>query len=382
MPLRHIQATVSQTLTQRIVFILDTSESAKSTSSTLHECVEGVASQLPGDIEQSLYFVGSDVAVPMKEFSRRSGDFLRRYGNRLSVISPILTNIGLDDTTTVLIVGDGRIYDIADWDTEAYRKQIVLVYFGKPLQEPDGLFVELTSPQTDEILPYLYDPVERITLMGEAFMPTYWDNPHYNLKEGTGGMQLVLEGNENFQLRLQCFTTGELSAEVTYRSSRTATFELPEVAIPSRQPSDPLAGLKSGGFMPTGEADIFTSAVKTGQYTCPYCPLKHDKRKLACTPDGEDDFGGIFIYKSLRAQNITGILLLAIKERRVEYYRQVGNVLPLSDGRIAIHSNGNSAGIYQFSETVCAWKPTHEQMHAYDHVGVDSMGRDLYAFFL
>jgi hypothetical protein len=74
------------------------------------------------------------------------------------LLTPVLETFNHSDSSTIVVIGSGRIFDLDDWADPSLAQCLLLVSLGESLQETPGSVEEMTHPTPQELQMRLDDP--------------------------------------------------------------------------------------------------------------------------------------------------------------------------------------------------------------------------------
>jgi hypothetical protein len=360
MVLRETYATLKAAKSGQVVFILDASESATQARSAIISLVQEVLTVLPAGAVQALHFLGTPVAYPLQHFASRAAQWFMENRRRASLLTPLLETFSHDDSSTIVVIGSGTIFDLEDWVDTPLAQHLLLVSLNESLQEtPEGV-EEIAHPTAQELQMRLDDPMTRVEIAGSAFMPTWWDNPAYRCQLVNGAASLIAERCEDYSLTVRFLARqeGTVQAMVTHASGTQSTELL--TLIEATQFQEPTTGQ-----LTAREQAIFRQAVKREPFSCVHCGQRHPWQTLRCL-EGAIILGEL-VYPSLQSQHAAGFVIFRSIEDEVRFETHPCSVLPLGTEEVAI-KEGQRAVVYRF-DGQAGWVRTERVLEPYQPIG-------------
>ena len=293
MKLYETTAALQKTPFEKVCFILDASESAAQHQSTIIELVRELLSALPVSVERSIYFLGNAYPYAPHRFASQATQWFIENRSRASLVTPIWERLEQKDAT-IVIIGAGRIFDLADWAGTSAAQRTILVTVGESLQGGAYIAEEIEQPTAQQLLRRLHDPVTRIEISGHGFMPTWWDNTGYQLELGQGEALLWAERLQAYALALRFFALpdGHVQAMMIHASGKQTVEPLTRTTSPTLV--DPEEAWLEGK-----EANLFYCAIQRKPFTCLHCGKQHAWNTLLCREgDTQGDTEGATILAS------------------------------------------------------------------------------------
>jgi hypothetical protein len=369
MALQEVYAALKTTALERILFILDASESAAQHQQAIVALVQAVLAALPTRAVQSLYFLGNPSAYAPYHFAIRSAQWFRENRQRASLVTPVWGTLGQDDKSTSVIIGSGRIFDLEDWEGTPLIQRVILVSVGESLQSEPALAEELVSPIAQELLQRLHDPVVGMEISGPGFMPTWWDNEGYRLHNTGQEVSLVAERLEDFAVSVRYFTAQERAVQATMiRASEERISEPLALVDPKEWSRSEVRQLRAD------EVGIFHRAIQKESFICLHCGHKHPWNTLRCL-EGAIILGEL-IYPSLQSADVTGFVIFRVLKDGIQCETHPCSVLRLGSGVVAMRE-GQRAVLYRYDVRGEGWMRTDETLEPYH-----SLGGQTYAILL
>ena len=357
MDLRETCSRVGTAGAARVAIVLDASESAQAHEADIAALARQIANGLPAPVERSLYFLGNAAPYRLTEFAARSAEWFRGNRKRGSLLTPLYEALEDAEGVRVVVIGSGRIFDLADWADTPQLANTLLVSLGEPLQGQPTLAEELCQPSAQDVCRRLYDPPVRVELSGPGFMPTRWDNPDYRLTLTGGAAMLVGDRLKDYAVNLQCFigVGSDLDATVTRASGAQGPLAVAPAALGD------VGGADAGRLGPR-EAEAFRLAVRHQPFRCPVCGEECDWDCLRCHAGG--GFGHL-VYPSIAEHVTSGFVVLREERDGVAFQAAGGSVLRLGPGAVVLKAHGQPMAICRFEPRTAAWTPTNQPVETY-----------------
>lgn len=353
----------------RVVFVLDASESAAPVQQAIATLAREVLAALPAGVERALYFLGNATAYPWQQLEGQDGRWFEENRGRASLVTPVWERLALEEPATIVVIGAGRIFDLADWAGTPLAERALLVSMGQALQDDPVVGEELVEPGPVDLLRRLHDPVTGVEISGPGFMPLWWDRPGYRLRLAGGRAALVGEELDDYGLNLRFVAPPEAAvrAHLSLASGR-------QREEPLRPVEGPIMAPVQKGTLPPEEAEILFRAIAREPFTCPHCGRPHPwdtRRCLAGAPTR-----GRVVYPSLQADERGDLAVFYAGSGPARFRLYPGPVLPLGPGTVVVQE-GRQALLYRYDQQEGRWWCTEETLAPYQAVG-----RDRYVVFL
>lgn len=332
-----------------VVLIIDASDSADGAWEEIRKLAEKVLDKLPADTRPTtIYFLGNPQAYNAEAFSRMVYNW-RLENRRASLVTPIFEKLSISPSTKIVIIGSGEIFDLEDWRNTDYTKRLRLVSFHKSLQGDPPVAEEL-RPDEHELLSDLQNPVIRVEIIGESFMPYAWDNECYKFKFSKGHATLIAGAEQgqvltNASLYVEYFALPgtNIYAIITFQNGRQETEMLKETTLKHPQ--------QNHFVLSEQETAIFRQVIHKGNFTCPHCLRNHGSNVLRCE---ETKFFKL-VYHSLEGRK--GFCIFCEEGERIRVLWHKQPVLAIGNSKVAV-LEGSEARIYQFDPQRRGWTAT------------------------
>lgn len=358
MPLLQLTGKFETKGFKKIIFILDTSESAIPYWNEIASLTSQLITTLPKDLEGELYFLGNPNSFDIFQFDRLGFQFFEENRKRISIITPIFEKlIHKPDIFSILIIGSGKIFDLEDWAGSKLLEQTLLVSIKESLQGELSIAEEIFHPSVQQIYPYLYDPILEVEIFGEGFMPLKWSNEEYYLKISDG--KVYLRGNklDTYSIVLEYLIDSNFSlqAKIKYASGQTLVVPLQVVK------KEEIVDFESG-LLTLEEERVFEKAILHKPFVCPHCKSFHSWNTLYCL--NASSILGELVYPSLNNYKLTGFVLFYLKNGKVYFQNYRSKVLLINEKTVAIRE-GRKAVVYKYDEKERLWKETSQVLTPY-----------------
>lgn len=166
----------------RPALILDASESAKAYWPVFRSLVEGILEALPDQTSwPRIFFLGNPQPYDASAFAARGDTWFQQNVGRGSFISPIFERLESEPETAVVVVGAGRLFDLADWKGHPLGDRAVWSFFG-PVGITDGHYPE-ESLASEQLAERLNNPSLRVEVGAPGVMPYFWDDPGFRFED-------------------------------------------------------------------------------------------------------------------------------------------------------------------------------------------------------
>ncbi|MCS7279058.1 MAG: hypothetical protein NZ530_03240 [Thermodesulfobacteriaceae bacterium] len=348
---------------KKVIFILDTSESAYSYWNEIASLTSQLIALLPKDMEGELYFLGNSNPIEISQFDKLTSQFFEENLNRISLITPIFEKLSQkEDIFNILIIGSGKIFDLEDWADSHLLKQTLLISVKDSLQGELSLADEISYPTAQQIYTYLYDPIIEVEISGKGFMPLKWSNGGYSLNIIEGKAYLTASKLDNYFINLEYLITSDFSpqAKLTYASGQKIIKPIQNLEIVEMKEEDlNLISLTSE------EEEIFKKAIFKKPFLCIHCKKTHEWNTLYCL--NTSSILGEPIYPSLNNYKISGFVLFYQKDEKVYFQDYPFNLLKIDENTVAFRE-GRRAVLYKYSEKEDMWIATSHTLDPYSKI--------------
>ena len=203
MPLHQRTATLTLAGAGQVVLVLDASQSAEPLQNQIAWLAGQLLSQLPGGSCPRLYFLGNSEPYAASQLGARAASWFEENRPRASLMTPVLEAPDLDRGATIVVIGSGTVFDLEDWADTPLSEHLLMVSVGESLQAQARRVREVGNPDPAQLVEMVHDPVVKVTVSGEGFMPTWWDNPGYKLQLSDGQAVLVGSRLDRFDVTLR-----------------------------------------------------------------------------------------------------------------------------------------------------------------------------------
>lgn len=337
--LKERHAVLDLSSSEDIVFIIDGSESASPYRERIFNFLTVLFRKIPL-YKVSLYFLSNSKNHNIKDFSLMGGIWQKECEKRGSFITPIFASM-VQKKGKIMVIGSGEIYDLADWQDTPFWNSLLLINLGDAPMAGNLNIEEIKPSDPTEILTRIHNPVEKVEIIGNGFMPYFWDNSEYSLILDEKGATLVaseIKGlSEGFSVSFTCFSEEELFAKIKRQDGGIEEFQIQLHPICSKEIFEPPWQILS-----EEEGKIFNNAIKGIPFICPICKNEHPPSTLICD-DGMSILGRP-VYQSFMEKR--GIFLLKEKEEKVYFCHHPAEVIRIDKDRVAI-LEGLGLVIYQ-----------------------------------
>ena len=344
-----------------LILILDASESAvPQRDRIIRLCVDTLA-KLPADVRIRLYFLGNPQGYSAHDLDSQAPVWFEDNSLRASLISPVLQNLSPQQDATLVVVGDGLIYDLDDWRDSPFWPRLRLVSFSVSLQPAGARRPELTALTAQALRQSLYDPVTAIELRGPGFLPLAWDCSAYRRVEDRGTFALCSEHPPVVTLTVRCLLCRDANLQVErhHATGRVSRCEVPLL---------PAAPRPVDGRLTPEEVAILDRACRRLDFTCPYCGQTHAWDTLRCRAGRAIIAQPVF--PSLPNQG--GFVQLCRNAEGADY-RLVGEALPLGNGLVALREDTH-ARLVRFDFASARWLTETGEFFPYQPLGLNGYG--------
>ena len=344
-----------------LILLLDASESAVSQrSAIIRLCLETLA-ELPAAVRVRMYFLGNPHAYPAHDLDTQAPVWFEDNALRASLIGPVLETLSPQEDATLVVLGNGLIFDLDDWRHSPFWQRLRLVSFGASLQSADAKLPELTAPTAQALRQSLYDPVTAIELRGPGFLPLVWDCPAYRRVEERGIFVLRGEKPPTTTLTVRCLLCRDANLQVErhHTTGRVSHREMSPL---------PAAARLADGRLTLEEVIILDRACQRLDFTCPHCGQMHAWDTLRCRA------GRAIIAQPVFASlpNQRGFVQLC-RDAEGADYRRMGEALPLGNGLVALGEDTH-ARLVRFDPVSARWRPETGEFSPYQLLGMNCYG--------
>ena len=157
-----LQSTASLSHLRHVVLVADASESAASNWKTTIGAVRTLVEALPDHCVRELYILGCDQLVPLSRIRDVDFDYPEDLARTCSLVAHIIRVLTRRHrhTQAVVIVGNGEVFDLADWINYPLVDRWVLVRSGtESLQGSQPVADEVEADQLEDVYAALRAPV-------------------------------------------------------------------------------------------------------------------------------------------------------------------------------------------------------------------------------
>lgn len=367
MGLRERYGSLSVTPSAPVVFVLDASQSAERHQAEIVTLVQEVLRALPGGAGHTLYFLGNPAPHDPEAISLHATRWCEANRRRVSLITPVFEVLAEREDVRIVVIGSGRIFDLADWEGTSLLERTLLVSLEVSLQE-EAVAEEIVRPDAGMLARRLHDPVVKVELQGRGFLPTLWDNSEYRLEVRDGEGSLVGERLENYGVMLHFLAESavSISAKLTCVSGATNTLAV----HPTRASELPEAEV---GWLTPEEVQLFQQVLQRESFTCLRCGQTCRWETLRCK--GQGGFGHL-VYRSLERCR-SGLILFRQRNERVSFEAVGCGVVRLTTDTAAIKVGRERPAMYRYHTGRERWEITEDRFLTYHQAG-----DGVYAVFL
>ncbi|MGH6907985.1 MAG: hypothetical protein ACRERU_19025 [Methylococcales bacterium] len=308
-----------------------------------------------------IYFLGNPQPYSAHNLATQAPAWFKANSLRASLISPVLEILSAMEDTSLVVLGDGPIYDLEDWRDSPFRDRLRLVHFGIPLQPTGAGLPELESPTVQILLHSLFDPVTTIRLRESGFFPLDWGGSAYRLIEDQGHFILRGERPSTATLTVRCLLCRDenLHVERRHATGRVSRLEMRPL---------PAVGRPADGRLTSVEVAILDLACRKLDFICPHCGAAHAWNTLRCRPHRAIIDQPVFPSLS----NQRGFVKIYRDAEGAEYWLE-GKALSIGDGLVALREGGR-ARVLRFDPLSARWLPATGEFSAYQPLGAGCYG--------
>ena len=361
MALRETYVALRVTGLEKVIFLLDASESARAHQAAIVTLVRDVLSTLPATAVPALYFLGNPTVYTPRHFTSRAVQWFQENQQRASLVTPVLETLNPYEACTIVVLGSGHLFDLEDWEGTPLLQHMLLVNMEDSLQSTLNIASEISSPTPQELLQRLHDPGVSVEIVGPGFLPIWWDNAGYRLHLVEGEASLGAERLDDFAVTIRCLATQESQIEAIVTRVSGGQAILPLDTIPPKREENLVAGLLSAN-----EAALFHQAIRKESFCCLSCHKQHPWRTLRCLHS--ETLLGELVYPSLQARNVTGFVIFRIMADGVQFETHQSGVLLLGSGVVAVRE-GQRGVLYQYDASGERWRRMEDVLEPYHPLG-------------
>lgn len=331
--------------TMQVALVLDASESAAEHWPSIAQLSAELLDNLPPDAVHGVFFLGNDTAYPPTKFKTAQAEWFTENKTRVSLITPVFDALAKLTDLRLAIIGNGRIYDLPDWEGESILDRCVFVDFGQALAPELPSAQRLSAPSAQAVLQRIRDPVSQVELGAPAAMPVWWDNIDYRPVASTNGVVLRAENARQFTVRVSWLTPETVPpvAKLALASGKTISVT-PE---PCTNPPEP-----EWIELTAEETALFESVLARHQFKCPVCRALHDWDTVRCLDAGS--ILGQLVYPSLDRMRASGFIVLRLAGNRARAHMHRADALQLGPDSVALKL-GTKISIWRFDANTQHW---------------------------
>lgn len=341
----------------KIVFILDASESAQNVKENIINLMYEILKQLPHSSVEQIYFLGNPSHYDPSMFTSRATSWFKQNSSRASLITPIFHILRNREDVQIVTIGSGPIFDLADWENDPILQRTLFVCLGESLTQGVEGADEIKSPSPTDLINHFYLLPTCAEIKGKGFLPLLWSNPSYRLSISRNGeATLKAENTTDFSLKLVFLITegSEPQVTLTYSGGIQKSIALDQIELCWESPTPIL--------LTTSEKEIFNKALRRESFLCLHCGKEHSYDTLRCRAKG--GIYGDCIYPTLAKEGISGFVIFFIEGDKVFSIPYQSEVFPLGNMKAAIRK-GPITKIYAYDETNGGWFEENQQLPPY-----------------
>lgn len=154
---------------EAFALIIDTSSSAAAHLDEARQTAQRIY-RLMGAEEFKIFMLGNTTPISSMALKQTTPPGVNQQPRPCSLIAPIMEKLALEARKhSVIVVGDGEIFDLDDWTSDPRFESWLLVYTGNEpsLQKPGGRVSEISAAQigsdAETLLSYFSPPAARAT---------------------------------------------------------------------------------------------------------------------------------------------------------------------------------------------------------------------------
>lgn len=336
----------------RVAFVLDASESARPHWESIRSLTLELLDVLPMTRQARVFFLGNPEPFAAAKFARQGRRWYQANSRRASIISPVLERLEKEVETTVVVLGAGKIFDWEDWQNTPLLQRTVFVRWGEA--SLTGGLSEEWEPSLEQLRMRLDNPVMRVELPGQRWMPFFWDNDAYQWD----GEKLVAERAKQFAVRVG-YLVGPKEQADNLPCQAVATLADGGKRPITLEPCHPPKTGSDWKVLAKAEAEVFRQCVREGKYRCPICGRGHPASQLRCEEEG---LLGTPIYRTLEGRR--GFVLLRDFGGQVKCRCHPCAALRVTQETVAVRSGGYAA-VYCFDTASGVWRKSGERLKQY-----------------
>jgi hypothetical protein len=166
-----------------VALIVDASQSAAAQWDAIHRYAGDLIRRLSSVAHLRLFFLGNASPFDAAEFETKGNIWHDENMRRASFITPIFTaleNEAAGDSSSLIVLGAGRIFDLADWQDTPLLQASRFISFGDSLTQGLCLEEELTA---DALAGQLCSALAQVSIGANGAVPFFWNNPDYQWEQ-------------------------------------------------------------------------------------------------------------------------------------------------------------------------------------------------------
>ncbi|NIM13842.1 MAG: hypothetical protein GTO45_17500 [Candidatus Aminicenantes bacterium] len=313
----------------RLVIVLDASESAHEQWEEILSLASNTINKLPTHIDKRLFFLSNSQEYNFNNLNHEAKNWREENLSRGSFITPVIKSLG-QCTGKIIIIGSGPVYDLEDWLETDFTGKFIFVKVGKSLKKDLNIGIEI---EPSELPGYLHNPIQSVEISGKGFMPFYWNNTGYKviLRD-----EILLCGQQlkEFSISFECY--GEETKARIKKSKGEEQIKLK----PSGKKLE-----EKWEILSNHEADVFKRSLVGKEFICPHCSEKHAPKTLMCFKKAP--ITGEPVYSSFGTRK--GFFVFRETKEKISFRHHPVNIIKVGDTQVAIIS-GNKSKLYQFEQ--------------------------------
>lgn len=345
-----------------VALVLDASESAAEHWPAIAQLGAELLDNLPPDSIHGVFFLGNSTNYPPTKLKTAQAEWFTENKARASLITPVFDVLVAVPDLRVVIIGNGRIYDLPDWDGEPILERCVFVDFGQPLTPDLPSAHRLSAPSAQAVLQLIRDPVSQVELGAPSAIPVWWDNLDYRPVETATGVILRAENARQLTVRVTWLTAEAAppTAKLTLASGKT-TSALPEMCAAPPEPE--------WIELSAEETTLLKSALARQQFKCLLCGATHDWDTVRCLETGS--ILGQLVYPCLDRIRATGFVVLRLANGPARARLHRASALQLSRDSVALKL-GHKICIWRFDVNTGRWIRQSDSFDQYTPLSNDT----------
>lgn len=326
----------------RPVLVLDTSESAKAFWPVMRSLTEGVLEIMPADTWPRIYFLGNPAPHDAADFAANAERWFDANRDRGSLLSPVFETLETETDIAVVVVGNGVIFDLPDWQGHPLAERAIWCRYG-PAELTGGAYKE-ESYTVEQMAEKLHNPALRIEIAGPGVMPFYWDDAGFRWENG----KLVGEKTSG------TLTFGLLAPESELAQACVVLSNGVKRILPLT-PADPIR-LPEFRNLPGKEDNLLRQCLRQGKFRCPNCNHDHPAGQWRCPESATPP-----VFRMLEEMGKNGFVLVNTEPWQGQARPHPCRALRLQNDVIAVRLPDGGAALVHYDSRSNSWKTSNEK---------------------